>query len=208
MVVWTDPLGPRYTPWLMILEDERVRAALLAVPQQWESMSEQRSAAVLAAIFRRDGADQLLFTERRADLPKHPGQIAFPGGARDGEEGPLTCALRESHEEIGLEPATVTVLGALPNLTSSSSYRVHTIVGRIMGMDDLTPDPAEVVSIFAAPFEELFDDSRWEDREVVFGGRERRLSPHFDHGGHTIWGLTGRLTQDLIAAIRAVARDA
>lgn len=192
----------------MILEDELVRAALLAVPRQWESMSEQRSAAVLAAIFRRDGADHLLFTLRRADLPEHPGQIAFPGGARDGEEGPLACALRESHEEIGLDPATVTVLGALPNRTSSSSYRVHTIVGRITGTADLTPDPAEVAEIFAVPFEELFDDSRWEDREIEFAGGERRLSPHFDQDGHTIWGLTGRLTLDLIATIRAATRRA
>ena len=163
---------------------------------------KRQPAAVLVPVIAHEREATILLTERTYDLPSHPGQIAFPGGARDGEEDPSTCALRESQEEIGLEPSTVTMLGSLPSRTSSSSFRVHTLVGRITGTDDLTPDPSEVASIFAVSFAELFDDSRWEDREVRFAGRKRRLSPHFDHDGHTIWGLTGRLTRDLLTAIR------
>ena len=98
---------------LVILDDDALREHLLALPEAWEGPDELRSAAVLAPIFRRRNEDWLLLTQRRADLPHHPGQISFPGGQRDNQESPLECALRECQEEIGQEPSQVLILGAL-----------------------------------------------------------------------------------------------
>jgi 8-oxo-dGTP pyrophosphatase MutT (NUDIX family) len=184
------------------VDDDALAAALRTIPTEWEHVEDQRGAAVLAAIFARDGEDWLLFTERRADLPSHPGQVSFPGGAREGDEDPATCALRESAEEIGLDASAVTWLGALGNRTSTSTFRVHPLVARIAESTSLTPDPREVASIFAIPLATLLMEERWEDREHETATSRHRPSPHFGHEGQIIWGLTGRLTRDLLAAIR------
>lgn len=186
----------------MILDDAALQRQLLPASDAWQEMPGLRQAAVLIPLFRRADADWILFTLRRNDLPHHPGQVSFPGGRRDQEEDPITCALRECQEEIGQVPVEVELLGSLPPRTSSSSFRVHTLVGRIPDPADLRADPNEVESILHVPVGELFDRARWEDREY-HGGRQQRTSPHFDHGPHTIWGLTGRLTIDLLDRVRS-----
>lgn len=188
---------------LVILDDAALREHLLALPEAWTGPDELRSAAVLAPIFRRLNEDWLLLTQRRADLPHHPGQISFPGGQRDNQESPLECALRECQEEIGQEPSKVLVLGALLPRRSSSDFHVQPIVGRIPDPVGLRPDPREVTSILAVPLRELLEENRWENREHTTPERSYRETPHFDHGDHTIWGLTGRFTTELLAAIRA-----
>ena len=95
----------------MLLPDERLRAVLDPADRTWEE-SDLARAAVLAPIFRRGGEDWVLLTKRRDDLRSHAGQVSFPGGAREGSESPAACALRECHEEIGLHPERVTLLGA------------------------------------------------------------------------------------------------
>ena len=187
---------------LVILDDDALRKHLLALPEAWEGPDGLRSAAVLAPIFRRRNEDWLLLTQRRADLPHHPGQISFPGGQRDNQESPLECALRECQEEIGQEPSQVLILGALVARRSSSDFHVQPIIGRIPDPIDLRPDPREVTSILSIPLRELLEESRWENREHTTPERSYRETPHFDHGDHTIWGLTGRFTTELLAAIR------
>lgn len=186
----------------MILDDEALGRQLLPLPTDWKTLPGLRSAAVLAPVFRRAGEDWLLLTQRPTDLAQHPGQIAFPGGQRDGDENPITCALRECHEELGQASADVTLLGCLPMRTSSSAFRVIAFVGRIPDPVDLQPDPSEVAAILEVPLGELLDQARWEDREYQTSQRRYRASPHFDHGEHTIWGLTARLTTDLLDAVR------
>jgi 8-oxo-dGTP pyrophosphatase MutT (NUDIX family) len=164
---------------LVILDDDALREHLLALPEAWEGPVELRSAAVL-----------------------HPGQISFPGGQRDNQESPLECALRECQEEIGQEPSQVLILGALGARRSSSDFHVQPVIGRIPNPIDLRPDPREVTSILSIPLRELLEESRWENREHTTPERSYRETPHFDHGDHTIWGLTGRFTTELLAAIR------
>lgn len=187
---------------LVILDDLALREHLLPLPEAWEGPDALRSAAVLAPIFRRQNEDWLLLTQRRADLPHHPGQISFPGGQRDQQENPLACALRECQEEIGQEPSEILILGALLPRRSSSDFHVQPIVGRIPDPKGLQPDPREVTSILSIPLRELLEESRWESREHTTPERSYRETPHFDHGDHTIWGLTGRFTVELLAAIR------
>ena len=188
----------------MILDDQALATALEPLPATWQPKPGQRDAAVLAPIFGRGGEDWLILTERRGDLPQHPGQISFPGGAREGDEDPVRCALRESEEEIGIRPDAVVLLGALPSRTSSSAFRVHALVGRVPERVDLRPDPREVSALLEVRWAELLDEERWTERTHRTGGRTYRSSPHFAHGSHVIWGLTGRLIRDLVAAVRSI----
>src|SRR5262249_40879890 len=100
--------------WLcMRIADSDLRHVLAPPTGERPSVTGLRDAAVLAPMFVEDGADRLLFTRRRDDLAHHAGEVSFPGGAREGDEDALACALRECAEEIGLRAERVTILGRL-----------------------------------------------------------------------------------------------
>jgi 8-oxo-dGTP pyrophosphatase MutT (NUDIX family) len=188
----------------MAIPDDRLRTALLALPAAWEDTT-LRCAAVLLPLLPRPDGERVLFTVRPLDLPAHPGQISFPGGAREGDELPLQCALRETAEELGLDPGTVAPLGGLPARESSSGFLVHVIVARIRGAALLRPDPAEVERILEVPLRALRDESAWQARAVPRpGGGSYPESPHFALGADVVWGLTGRIAFDLVLALRGV----
>lgn len=182
----------------MIISDEALRAALDAPRPEWRSVEDLRDAAVLAPLFRRGGRDHLLFTVRHDDLPHHPGEVSFPGGSREGDEDALTCALRETREEIGV--GEVVVLGRLPERRSSAGFCVHAFVGRIAEPDNLRLDRVEVAAVLEIPLAELKLEDRWKFRHLEWRGSRHRV-PFFDFAGHTLWGLTARLTLDLVARL-------
>ncbi len=175
--------------------DARLRAVLDPVPAEFELAIGLRNAAVLAPWFTSGEAEQLLFTARPVTMAHHGGQVSFPGGKQENGESPLDCALREAHEELGIVPASVDVLGALSPLTSGAGFRVTTIVGRIRGVESLKPDSREIERVFEEPVLHLSKRQRWYDR-VGEGGR--RASPHYDLSGAVLWGLTARMTQELL----------
>ena len=186
----------------MSLSSENLRRALDPVPRVWQPKPGFRPAAVLAPLFMRDGSDWLLFTLRRRDLPNHPGQVSFPGGAREGQEEPETCALRETEEETGLPGDAVEVVGSLPPRLSIAGFWVHPLVGRIPPPTDLRPDPGEVERVLEIPLEQLMEAGRWEMRVPAQADPPRPASPHFDWQGTALWGLTARFTLDLLERIR------
>ncbi|MBX3464468.1 MAG: CoA pyrophosphatase [Planctomycetes bacterium] len=167
-----------------------------------------RLAAVVCPLVVHDGQDHLLFAVRPEGQHQHAGQIGFPGGMRSGAEDPVACALRECHEEIGVPPAAVQVLGALPPRESSSGILVHCVVARLAPVP-LRPDPDEVVRLLHVPLAELRDDGRWQERTPPPSatGYQPRTSPHFafasDAGPELLWGLTARFVRDLVARLRA-----
>jgi 8-oxo-dGTP pyrophosphatase MutT (NUDIX family) len=194
--------GRRAGGALMPLDDARLRAGLDPVGDLWVPGDGLRDAAVLAPWFTRGGRDFLLFTLRRHDLPHHPGQVSFPGGAREGDEGPLACALRESEEELGIRAGDVRVLGAIPPRPSGAGFQVHTVVGRVPPDLVLRPDPREVAAVLELPIDELQDPTRW--RTIAPPAfPQRRPSPHFERDGHVLWGLTARLVLDVLARLGA-----
>lgn len=185
------------------LPDDRIRDVLDPLPSGWTGRSGLRDAAVLAPWFTRDGRDWLLFTRRRDDLPHHPGQLSFPGGAREGIEDPVTCALRESHEEVGIPPERVDLLGALPPRYSIAGYWVHIVVGRIPPEFEPQPDPREVAAVCAFPVEALQDRGRWCDRSPA-GFPTRAVMPHFDWDDQVLWGLTAQFTLELLERLARI----
>ena len=156
-------------------------------------------AAVLLPLFGWPEHPGLILTERRADLRSHAGEISFPGGRQDEEDAdPAATALREAEEEIGLDPAAVELVGALPpTATFATGYRIHPFVGLVPDPRqlELEPNPAEVETVLAFTLEALREGyamRRLVRRGVAFH------SPTFEVDGHQIWGATARILGELL----------
>ncbi len=153
-------------------------------------------AAVLVPLYRWPERPGLVFTERRHDLRRHAGEISFPGGRRDEGETYLRTALREAHEEIGLEPDSVDVLGALPPIgTFVTNYKVHPIVGIVEADLEYDLNPTEVETVLA--FEIAALRRGFEMRRLVRRGVPIR-TPTYLVAEHLIWGATARILGDLL----------
>jgi len=154
-------------------------------------------AAVLVPIFGPPERPALVFTERRADLRRHAGEISFPGGRQDNPDEPLSgTALRESQEEIGLDPADVELIGALPPVgTFVTGYKVHPFVGLIPEGMAFRPNPHEVAAVLLFNVDELL--AGFAMRRLVRRGIPIR-TPTYEVGEHLIWGATARILGELL----------
>jgi 8-oxo-dGTP pyrophosphatase MutT (NUDIX family) len=162
-------------------------------------------AAVLVALVNRPEGLQVLFTERAADLPHHPGQISFPGGRREPEDpDDAGAALREAQEEIGLPPAQVEVLGELAPYETVSGYRVKPVVGWVEPPLVLAPDPVEVASVFEVPLDFLLDPAN-HLRHFRMLGELRRDYWAMPYGERYIWGATAAMLLILERTLKADA---
>ena len=164
-----------------------------------------RAAAVLAPLYARAGRPHLLFTVRSLDLASHKGEISFPGGSREPEDPSLVwTALRETQEELGIEPARVEVLGALPALFAAvSNFHITPFVGWLgAGPPALAPSPAEVAEVIDAPLDALADPSIYHSEVWQRYGTAHTI--HFyDFGAYRIWGATGRMLRTLLDLLPA-----
>jgi 8-oxo-dGTP pyrophosphatase MutT (NUDIX family) len=156
-------------------------------------------AAVLLALYGWPEEPGLIFTERRADMRRHAGEISFPGGRRDEIDADLaTTALREAQEEIGLEPSRVELIGALPPVsTFVTGYRVHPFVGLVTHPAELglAPNPTEVETVLTFSLEVLRES--YEMRRLVRRGVPIR-TPTYEVEGQLIWGATARILSDFL----------
>ncbi len=186
--------------------EETLRTALLS-PEEAEAIDAhgRTEAAVLVPIFGLAEDPGLVFTERRADLRRHAGEISFPGGRRDHpSESLVETALREAEEEIGLAPADVELLGALPPIgTFATNYKVHPFVGLIPSGLRFAPNPAEVETVLAFALDEL--RRGFAMRRLVRRGVPIR-TPTYEIGEHLIWGATARILSELLARLERSGR--
>lgn len=152
-----------------------------------------RPAAVLVAVWQ----DELVLTKRASHLKHHPGQIAFPGGKVDpGDASATAAALREAHEEIGLRPDTVEVLGALPVHETVTGFSVTPILGRIKTAFVAVPEAGEVDEVFTVPLAHVLDPSRYAIEGRLWRGSWRRYYA-IPYGPYYIWGATARILRGL-----------
>lgn len=159
-------------------------------------------AGVLIPMLLRGNGLELLFTRRTDTVLTHKGQISFPGGQQEETDGEVVeTALRESYEEIGLEPSRVTVLGELDDVfTSVSGFVITPVVGLVAGpVDNLRPAPDEVRSLLIVPLATLLDPDVHRAESRRFEGQEYRI--HFyTVGDDVIWGATGRIVYQFLKA--------
>ncbi len=161
-----------------------------------------RAAAVLVPVWLRPEGAVMLLTKRASHLKHHPGQIAFPGGKVDATDaGPMQAALREAHEEIGLDPGRVRVIGTLPVHETVTGFAMTPFVGLIEGDFAPLPEAGEVEEVFTVPLTHVLTPARFAIEGRVWMGSRRRYYA-VPYGPYYIWGATARILRGL--AERAV----
>ncbi len=189
-----------------------------ARPPQWEPellsdrsgmLESSRPAAVLVPIIQHRHRPTVLLTRRTAHLKRHSGQVAFPGGRQDEQDGsPLITALREANEEVGLEASRVEVIGTMPEYVTGTGFRVTPVIGLLEPGFNLQPDPNEVADVFEVPLEFLMNPQHHQRRRILSDEGERLFfampwrSPDTEVE-YFIWGATAAMLRNLYRMLSA-----
>ena len=181
--------------WIVAL-----RERLSSPPPRRLPASDLRQASVLVPLYVNAGELWTVLTKRTDTLPSHRSQIAFPGGGRELKEDPWAAALRESNEEIGLDPKLVLRLGEMDEVESPAGFRVIPCVGAVPFPHKLQPNEAEISEVFNLPLSAFTNPQLVEERAVTINGVPRNLRI-YHVGSRQIWGLTARVLQNLLVRL-------
>lgn len=168
-----------------------------------------RIASVLIPLIVHEGEANVLLTQRTAHLQEHGGQISFPGGrVEECDDDAVATALREAHEEIGLPPALVDVIGTMPEYLTATGYKVTPVIGLIEQSFSPVLDPFEVSDVFEVPLAFLMDPANYERRLFRLGGTARAFYavPYESPANGRrffIWGATAAMLRNLYQFLRA-----
>lgn len=183
-------------PLITGLEAPHLPAAFRARSFDYAELGTGREAAVMVLL---TGLPDVVLIERARTLRKHAGQVAFPGGAVDDTDpDPVATALRETEEEIGLNPDRIGVLGRLPSARIPvSRFHVHGVVGWWEGDSDLRTDPIEVASVRQVPVSDLVDP---ENRSTWRHPASGHTGPGFAYDDLYVWGFTAYVLDAVLTA--------
>ena len=164
-------------------------------------IGDYRNASVLVALFPKEDEWRLPLIMRTDDGGIHAGQVALPGGALLGDETAEDAALREAHEEVGLAPGWVTLLGRLSTLPIPvSRFRVTPVIGTLAREPEWKLNEDEVESLFTISLDTLSEESLWRSEERQFGGQTVD-TPYLALGGEKVWGATAMVLAELAALL-------
>lgn len=195
--------APRMTRWDV---DRAMRAvtspASVIVPERDAAL---KRAAVLCPIVERNQGLAVILTLRSPHLKAHPGQISFPGGKIDAtDRSPLSAALREAEEEIGLLSQHVEIAGSLDAYSTGTGFLVTPFVGHVDPRFRAVPEPGEVEEVFEVPLDFLMDPSNHARESYTRDGRTRHFYVMM-FGRYRIWGATAGMLKMLSDRIADVA---
>ena len=164
----------------------------IVLPQPEAAPEGRYASAVLVPVINTGDHLEIILTMRSSALRHHAGQISFPGGRLDEGEGVIDAALRESHEEIGLNPKSVDILGFLPGVLTAANFHIAPVLGVVCHHPELRASPDEVERILIEPLAPLLDQ-----RRHVFENRDYKGQPFktwvINHPTEYIWGATARM---------------
>ena len=164
-----------------------------------EAPAPERTSAVLVPLYESNGAATVVLTRRSPGLREHGHEVSFPGGGHDVDDTDhWTTALREAHEEIGLDPSLPARLGELDRwMTVGSRSWIHTYVAELTDIPELVPDPSEVELILHVPLVDLLGDGVFSEEFWPIDGNVRTVT-FFELAGDTVWGATAAMLRQLL----------
>jgi 8-oxo-dGTP pyrophosphatase MutT (NUDIX family) len=169
-----------------------------------EMKNKGKKAGVLVLCFPQKNTPYLILTRRTDKVQYHPNQISFPGGQCEPEESPLDAALRETHEELGIAPEKIRILGELtPLYIPPSDYCVYPAVGFMDLPPVYNPRSNEVAEVIEAPLTHLLDEKNLFKETWPLHGRSVTV-PFYFYKNHKIWGATAMILAEFFDIIRPV----
>ena len=183
--------------WQPEITDENRHVIAANIIAKREAVGKVTKAAVLIPLLLKEEGLSVLLTQRTNHLRDHAGQISFPGGRMDPEDqSPNDTALRESQEEIGLDPKRVEIIGHLPQYLTVSGYSVTPVVGLVQAQAEYVLDEFEVADVFEVPLSFLLDPANHQVRvwQSEQGGRRFYSMPYENR---FIWGATAGMLRNL-----------
>ena len=164
-------------------------------------------AGVFLLIYDRDGEYCVLLNKRTQQVEHHKGEVSFPGGSKDpGDETLLQTALRETHEEMGVLPDHVELLGELDDVPTTTSFLINTYVGAIPYPYEFRPSDIEVAEVLEVPILHLMDGDNKRDEVRVSDGLPVN-SPVYSYRGHLVYGATARILERFIELLRSAPEE-
>ena len=172
-----------------------------------DGIANIRRAAVLVPIIPREHGPTTLLTHRPMTMKAHPGQVAFPGGKVDPiDHDPVHAALREAHEEVGVDPAKVELVGVGDIYVAGSGFRITPVVAILPSDFVAIPEPYEVADVFETPLSFLMNPENHVRKSRLWNGKERHYL-EMPHNGHYIWGVTAGVIRSLYDRLYAEGKD-
>jgi 8-oxo-dGTP pyrophosphatase MutT (NUDIX family) len=182
----------------------RLQQKLQSQGARIHSESEARLAAVLIPLYSENGSWHVLYTKRTDEVEEHRGQVSFPGGIIESNDiNYESAALRETDEEIGIDPGHVTLLGKLDAMLTITDFQIVPVVGVIPWPYELTLNSTEVDHVFGVPISWLAEPANLESHSLKSPDSERQIPVYTfkPYQGEIIWGATARITRSLLKLI-------
>ena len=169
---------------------------------------QPKEAGVLILLFPNADGLNFFLTRRTDTVENHKGQISLPGGAEEAGESLAQTAVRETCEELSIDPARVEMIGGplTPVYIPVSGFRVTAFVAATPAHPAVTPEPGEVVEIIETPLELIVDEKNIVEEEWEIRGSPT-VVPFFSVNGHKVWGATAMLLGEFAESLRQVQRD-
>jgi 8-oxo-dGTP pyrophosphatase MutT (NUDIX family) len=163
----------------------------------FQHKTQPKPGSVLILLYSENGNINFPLIQRPVYTGAHSGQVSFPGGKAEPGEDVITTALREGQEEIGIDPASISIIGKLSDFfVIPSNFMVSPIVAYTRASPVFVPDNKEVESILIGNVNELIQDDAIKSKEIIAAGRFNMIAPHFEIESQIVWGATAMMLNE------------